>query len=60
MACQLKLNGSSDFVLDNRGPGQNITTLGNVADAQADEVASPELAVDCQVKERKVPNTALS
>lgn len=56
---ELKSDGASGLMLDNRGTRLYITAVSDVADTQADEIAPAALAVDCQVKEREIPNTSL-
>lgn len=49
-----ELNWPLRFPLDHHGSGKYLATMGNVAHAQADEIAAAQLAVDCQIEHGEV------
>ena len=51
---QLKPNGMARFALHDARPGQDMVALGDILHAQANQVASAQLAVDGRVKEGQI------
>lgn len=51
---QLELHGTTRLALEDAWPGQDVVTVGNILHAQANQIASAQLAIDGQVAEGKV------
>jgi hypothetical protein len=55
----LELHWALSLVLHNHRPGRDMIAMANIAHAQADQVAGAQLAVDAQIKECRLPQSAL-
>src|SRR6202043_1409849 len=52
---QLKRDGPAGFLLPHRRAIDRIPTRCNVLDPKCDDIAAPQLAVDCEIEHRQVP-----
>lgn len=52
-----KLHGLASLLLHHLGACSRALAIGTIPDAKLNEVARPELAVDAEVEEGKVPHT---
>jgi len=55
----LELNRSAGFPLDHGGAILNAASDAHVAYPQPHEIATPQLAIDCEIEEREVASTPL-
>lgn len=53
---QLELYWPLRLPLDDRRTGQDLAAMGHVTNAEGDEIASAQLAVDGQVEQRQIPH----
>ena len=56
---QLKPNWPTRPFLPNSRTIHRVATWGNVIDADSDDIAATQLAVDCQIEKRQIPLLAL-
>jgi hypothetical protein len=50
----LELHRTQGLLLHHHRPRGNLLAMSDIAYPQFDQIAAPQLAVDCQVEERKV------
>jgi hypothetical protein len=55
----LELDRTLRLALDDASSRSNVHAMRNVADPQPNQIACPQLTVDCEVKERQLPAIAL-
>lgn len=58
LRCQLEADGLSGLLLDHLGPGENLLPVGDVSDTQPHQVTAAQLAVDPEVEEGEIPDSA--
>ncbi|OBV12391.1 hypothetical protein I603_0522 [Erythrobacter dokdonensis DSW-74] len=54
----LELNGTARLLLHHKRPRSYLTATYDVADLHPHKVAAPELAIDCQVEQRTITQSA--
>jgi hypothetical protein len=54
---QLELDWSLCLALYNHGTGKHLVPVRDVAHAQADQIATPQLTIDCQVEHGEISNS---
>jgi hypothetical protein len=59
LAGHLELHGLASFLLHHVGACSRALAIGNIPDAKLHQVSRPELAVDAEVEEGRVPHTTL-
>jgi hypothetical protein len=57
--CDFELHRPVGLPLHDYGPRANPVAAAHVADAQVDEIAPAQLAVDAQIQQRKIPSASL-
>jgi hypothetical protein len=53
---KLELDWSLGLLLNDHRPVSNSASYYQVSDSNSDEIATPQLAVDCEIEERTIPN----
>jgi hypothetical protein len=55
----LELHWPASLQLDDSGAVANLPTAHDISDLDLDEITATQLAVDCQIKQRSVPQSSL-
>lgn len=46
-------------MLNDRGSGSNFTITNNVANPDLHQIAAPQLAIDCEIEKRTIPDSSV-